>query len=242
VSHLEEVLASGTRSTGTRRAGVLVLVEGVYSMDGDVAPLREIREACDRHGARLLVDEAHATGVLGENGRGSIEHCGVDGKMDLVVGTFSKTLAATGGFVASSAEVINYVRFYARSYFFSASISPVIVACAAKALELIGREGDRRKRLWENIVYLRNRLVQLGFNVGNSNSAIIPIIVGDDGMLRKIGYEIHEKGVFANTVFFPAVPHNSSRIRLSVMATHTKEDLDTVVNAMKEIGEKHGLI
>lgn len=211
-------------------------------MDGDIAPLTGIVDAAKEFGARVMVDEAHATGVLGKTGRGSLEHHGLEGKVDIVMGTFSKSLGASGGFICSSSEVIDYLRFYARSYFFSASLPPVIAGCVLKALELIEKDGKIRDKLWDNIHYMKSQLKSLGFNVLESNSAIIPIIVGDDIKLRKMSSEIHDKGIFINSVFYPAVQRKSSRIRLSLISDHTRQDLDETLNVLEDTGKKFGII
>jgi glycine C-acetyltransferase len=240
IKSLRNVL--GRHSNTAPDSGKLVIVEGVYSMDGDIAPLAEIVSAAHEFGARVMVDEAHATGVLGKTGRGSIEHHGLEGKVDIVMGTFSKSLGASGGFICSTREVIDYLRFYARSYFFSASLPPSVAGSVMKALELI-QSGDKlRESLWWNINYMKGRLKELGFNVLDSNSAIIPIIIGDDVKLRKMAIEINGKGIYINSVFYPAVPRNSSRIRLSLMASHSKQDLDETLNVLEETGRKFGVI
>jgi glycine C-acetyltransferase len=233
---LEKVLKS------TQGKGRLVIVEGVYSMDGDLSCLDKITALTEEYRARLMVDEAHATGVLGETGRGCIEHFHLEGRVDIVMGTFSKSLAAMGGFICSKKEVINYIRFYARAYFFSASLSPVIVACVSKALDLIQNETDLRKKLWQNINYMKENLKSIGFNLCDSHSAIIPIVIRDEVKLRKIVRDIHERGVFLNAVFFPAVPRDSSRIRLSIMASLTKKDLDEALTVLEDVARKYGII
>ncbi|MBN1411071.1 MAG: aminotransferase class I/II-fold pyridoxal phosphate-dependent enzyme [Spirochaetales bacterium] len=224
------------------KTGKLIVVEGVYSMDGDIARLPAIKELASRYNARLMVDEAHATGVIGKTGKGSLEHHGLEGRIDIVMGTFSKALAGMGGFVCSGRKVINYIRFYARSYFFSASLSPVVAACVSKALDVIQAEPDRRERLFENIRYMVENLTKLGFNAGQTQSAIIPVFIGDDLVLRKMSRDIHKKGIFLNSIFFPAVPRDSSRIRLSLMADHSREDLDQTLNVLEKTARKYGVI
>ncbi len=222
--------------------GKLVIVEGVYSMDGDVADLPAILKVCREQGARLMVDEAHATGVLGKSGRGSIEHHNLEGQVDIVMGTFSKAIGVNGGFICSTREVVDYLRFYSRPYFFSTALSPVLAGSVLKVLELIEKGEDRRTALWENINYMRKNLKRLGFRVVEGHSAIIPILIGDDIKLRKMSAEIHEQGVFLNSVFYPAVPKNSSRIRMSLMATHSREDLDSTLSVLEQTGKKYGII
>lgn len=222
--------------------GILVIVEGIYSMDGDIADLPGILAVCRKHHARLMVDEAHATGVVGQSGKGSIEHHGLEGQIDLVMGTFSKALGVNGGFVAGSHAVIDYLRFYSRSYFFSTALAPVMAACALKALQLIQEGRSDCGQLWENIYYMTRQLKALGFRTVEGHSAIIPIIIGDDTLLRKMAADIHRRGIFLNSVFYPAVPRDSSRIRLSLMATHSREDLDRTLEALEQAGRQFGLI
>lgn len=225
-----------------KEKGTLVIVEGVYSMDGDLSPLDDIKKLTDEYNARLMVDEAHATGVVGEHGRGAIEHFQLEGEIDIVMGTFSKALGAMGGFVCSTKEVINYLRFYARSYLFSASLSPVIVACVSKAVDSLKNEPQLREILWKNINYMKEKLTSLGFNIGDSYSAIIPIHIGDEVTLRKMASEIHEKGIFLNSVFYPAVPQGQARIRLSLMTTLSRSHLDKALNVLEEVGKKYHVI
>jgi glycine C-acetyltransferase len=222
--------------------GKLVIIEGVYSMDGDVADLPNILAACKDHGARLMIDEAHATGVLGKTGKGTLEHYGLDGQVDIVMGTFSKAIGVNGGFICSSKEVVDYLRFYSRSYFFSTALTPVNVACALKALELIEKGDDLRAALWDNIHYMTSNLKRLGFQVVEGQSAIIPIMIGDDVILRKMSAEIHKQGIFLNSVFYPAVPKNSSRIRMSLMASHSRTDLNKTLEVLETVGKKYGVI
>ena len=222
--------------------GRLVIVEGIYSMDGDLSHLDQIKALTDKYKARLMVDEAHATGVLGKTGAGSIEHFGLEGQIDLVIGTFSKTFGAMGGFVCASQEVINYIRFYARAYLFSASLSPVIVATVLKSLEILRAEPNLREKLWQNIHYMKNNLIRLGYNIGESESAIIPIMVGKDMTLRKMAAELHAKGLFINSVFYPAVPQDSARIRMSLMADHSQADMDEALDILEQTGKKFGII
>jgi glycine C-acetyltransferase len=222
--------------------GKLVVVDGVFSMDGDIAPLPALIEVCRKHGARLMIDEAHATGVIGAQGRGTPEHHGVEGKVDIVAGTLSKGLGGVGGFVASTAEVVEYVRFYARSYMFSTALPPTVAASVLAALEVIATEPGLRQRLWDNIRYMRERLTAAGFDLGNSQTAIFPLILGDDVKVKEMGRILHELGIYVNPVFYPAVSRKLSRVRLSIMATHTREDLDQTVEACREAGRAVGAL
>ena len=223
-------------------AGKLVIVDSVYSMDGDIAPLPQIRKVAHAYGARLMVDEAHASGVIGKRGRGIADHFNMEGEIDIVAGTLSKALGGVGGFVASRKEVVNYLRYYARSYFFSTSLPPSVLASVSAAIDVIEEEPHLRQRLWHNIRYVKERLVSSGFNIGNTESAIIPIIIGDEMILRKMSKRIHEEGIYLNPVPYPAVPRGKCRFRLSLMATHTKDDLDRTLEVLEKAGREFGVI
>ncbi len=225
-----------------RFAGKLIIVDGVFSMDGDIARLPEIISLARQYGARVMVDEAHATGVIGKNGRGTPEHFNLEGQVDIVAGTLSKALGGLGGFVASSQEVVDYVRFYARAYMFSTSLPPVVAASVLAAIDVIEEEPERRARLHDNIGYMLKHLKALGFNTGNTETAIVPLIIGDDAKVKDLTLDLHQAGIYVNPVFYPAVPKGTARIRLSLMATHTKQDLDQALDALETLGRKHGII
>lgn len=223
-------------------AGKLIVVDGVFSMEGDVAPLPEIARLARRFGARLMVDDAHGLGVFGESGRGTPEHFGVEGEVDLLMGTFSKSLATVGGFVAGPAYVLNHLRHKARSGIFSAAPPPASVAAARKAIDIVEREPERRKHLWENAQYLKRELVALGFDTGESASPVIPILVGEDEDVYRAVMRLQELGVFANPVVSPAVPPGRAMIRTSVMATHVRDHLDRALEAFAIMGREFELI
>src|SRR5690554_4968295 len=235
---LEKVLASCDREF----QGKLIIVDGVFSMDGDISPLPEIKKLADKYGARIMIDEAHATGVIGENGRGTPEHFNMEGQIDIVAGTLSKALSGVGGFVASSREVVNYLRFYARSYMFSTALPPAVTGALIAGIDVIQTEPDLRKKLWYNIDYMIGNLKKMGFDLGNAQTGIIPINVGDEKILKLMSRDVHQAGIFLNPVYFPAVPKKLSRLRLSLMATHTQEDLDDTLEVLEKTGKKYGLI
>jgi len=235
---LERILQ---RAQGQFR-GKMVVVDGVFSMDGDIAPLPELIAICRRHGARLMIDEAHATGVIGAHGRGTPEYWGVEGQVDVVFGTLSKALGGVGGFVASTREVIDYLRIFARPYMFSTALPPAVAASVLAALDVIETEPEWRERLWDNIRYLTSHLRSLGFNLGNAQTAIVPLIIGDDYKVNEMARRLHERGIFVNPVFYPAVSRKLSRVRLSLMATHTREDLDLTLDACEKVGRELGII
>ena len=222
--------------------GKFVVIDGVFSMEGDVAKLPEIVELKNRYGARLMVDDAHGLGVFGENGRGTPEHFGLEEEVDLVMGTFSKSLATVGGFIAGRADVIDYCRHQARAEIFSAAAPPPSVAAAIKALEIIEREPERRKNLWENAHFMKREFETLGFDTGPSESPIIPLLIGDDIAAFAMTRKLQERGVFANPVISPAVPKGRSMMRTSYMATHTMEHLERALEAFAAVGREMGII
>lgn len=236
VASLEKKLAEVPADRGR-----LIVVDGVYSMEGDLAPLPEIVALKARFAARLMVDDAHGLGVLGPSGRGTPEHFAVEGDVDLVMGTFSKSLAAIGGFVAGDGVVIDYVRHTARSAVFSAALPPASAAAALKALEIVEREPERRKQLWEITAYMKRELLALGFDTGNSESPVIPIVVGDDARALRMVRRLHEEGVFVNCVISPAVPEDRAMIRTSYMATHQRAHLDRALDAIARVGRELGV-
>ncbi len=221
--------------------GKLVIVDGLYSMGGDIAPLPEITALCARYGARLMVDDAHAIGVLG-GGRGTAAHFGLTDKVDLIMSTFSKSFASLGGFVAGDSDVIHYVKHHARALIFSASIPPANAAAALAALQIMREEPERVQRLNAIGERMRRELRALGFNIGNSVSPIIPIIIGDDTRTLLTWKDLFEAGVFVNPVLAPAVPQGQQLLRTSYMATHTDEQLDYVLETYFRVGKQLGLI
>ncbi|MFN8438632.1 MAG: aminotransferase class I/II-fold pyridoxal phosphate-dependent enzyme [Cytophagales bacterium] len=235
---LEQILARNHSEYRTK----MVIIDGVYSMEGDIAKLDEIVEIARRYGALIMLDEAHATGVLGKNGHGTLEHFNLQRKVDIVTGTFSKALGAVGGFVAGSKEIITLLNFYARSYMFSAAISTPTVAAVLEALDIIEEEPEHRIKLWQNIIYFKSGLLSLGFNIGNCETAIFPIIIGNDNITKEICRELHESNIYVNPVLYPAVPKRLSRIRISLMSAHSFEQLDYVLNKLEHLGKKYNII
>ena len=213
---------------------IFVGVEGVYSMDGDLAPLDVIVPLCKSHNAILIVDDAHGTGVMGPHGRGTAERFGLEGQVDITMGTFSKTFSATGGFVAAAKPIINYLRFFARSYMFSASLPPTVIATVLAGLEVMEQEPERFRQLWDNVAYANDGLRNLGFAL-KSESPIFPLIVPVGMDLREAARRFHEAGIFVNSIEYPAVPISQQRFRVSLMATHTRQDLDRLLEVVGEI-------
>ncbi len=219
----------------------LVVVEGVYSMDGDTAPLGELIEVCRRHGARLMIDEAHSAFVFGENGRGVAEAQGFDDEIDIHLGTFSKSLGGQGGYIAGSGELINYLRGFSRSRFFSCALSPVVVAGLRKALEIARSEPELRTKLWENVAYMQKLLADAHVPIGDSTSQVIPIMVRDDQQIFAMGEEIFREGVFINPVRYPAVGKHKSRFRMSISAAHSKEELEEGAATIARVLRRYGI-
>jgi 8-amino-7-oxononanoate synthase len=222
--------------------GKLIVIDGVFSMEGDIANLPEIVALAKKYVARVMVDDAHGIGVLGRTGRGTAEYFNLEDKVDLIMGTYSKSLASIGGFISGSADVIHYIKHFARSLIFSASPPPASVASVSAALDIIENEPERREMLWKNTIKMFNGFKDLGFQVGPSQTPIIPIVVGDDEKAFTMAMMLQEEGVFANVAVSPAVPNGKALIRTSYMATHTDEHLDIVLKAFEKVGRKLGII
>lgn len=222
-------------------AGRLVVVDGLYSMGGDIAPLPELTALCRKYGARLMVDDAHAIGVLG-GGRGTAAHFGLTGQVDLIMSTFSKSFASLGGFIAGDEPVVHYIKHNARALIFSASIPAANAAAALAALKIMREEPERVQRLTQIGEKMRTAFRQLGFNIGNSSTPIIPIILGDNMKVLIFWKALFEAGVFVNAVLSPAVPEGMQLLRTSYMATHTDEQLDRVLEIFAQVGKNLGVI
>lgn len=210
----------------------LIVVDGVFSMEGDMANLPEIVRLKKKYNASIMVDEAHGLGVLGRQGRGTCDHFGVTDDVDLIMGTFSKSLAAIGGFIASDASVINYLRHNSRSYIFSASNTPAATAAARAALHIMKTEPERIQHLWDVTNYALTSFRQLGFEIGNTSTPIIPLYVRDMDKTFQVTTMLFEEGVFVNPVVPPACSPNDTLIRFSLMATHTKEQVDIAIEKL----------
>ncbi|MBN2653586.1 MAG: pyridoxal phosphate-dependent aminotransferase family protein [Nitrospirae bacterium] len=236
MSDLERVLAD---NNGRSK---LIVVDGVFSMEGDVVNLPEILKIARANGARLMVDDAHGIGVLGKTGRGTCEHFGLEDEVDLVMGTYSKSLASIGGFIAGDADVIHYIKHTARALIFSASPPPASVASVSAALDVIDSEPERIENLWKNTNKMLEGFRTMGFEIGPTQTPIIPVIVGTDETAFKFAMMLQEEGVFANVAVSPAVPQGKALIRTSYMATHTDKHLDIVLTAFSKVGKKLGII
>jgi 8-amino-7-oxononanoate synthase len=222
--------------------GKLVIVDGVFSMEGDVADLPAIIPLCQRYGARLAVDEAHSVGVMGDTGAGVHEHFGVTDACDILIGTFSKSFASIGGFAAGDETVMHYVKHHARALIFSASMPPYALAAVRESLRIIRSEPALRALAWRNRRRLKDGLAALGFDTGTSTTPIVPIVVGDSPRTFAFWKALFDHGVFTNPVIPPAVPEGSSRIRTSVMASHTDAQIDLALERIERAGKQVGLI
>ena len=236
VADLERVLAACPAD-----AGKLVVVDGVFSMGGDIAPLPDLIPICRRYGARLLVDDAHAVGVIG-GGRGTAARFGVTDDVDLIVGTFSKSFASIGGFVAGDEATLHWIQHLARSLIFSASLPAPNVAAALAALDVMEREPERVTRVNEIADRMRERYRDLGLDIGDSRTPIIPICIGDSLKAMQVWRSLFDAGVYVNVAIPPAVPAGQAILRTSYMATHTDDQMDRVIDAFNTVGEEHGLI
>ena len=224
------------------RAGRMVAVDGVFSMEGDIAPLPDIVKVAKKHGARLLVDEAHAVGVLGEHGEGAAEETGVLADVDLLVGTFSKSFASIGGYVAGEQRVIDYMKHHARSLIFSASMPPYAVATVQKCLDLMKEEPERRAQVRANADRVRSEFQRMGLDTSLSETPIVPIVTGTMETTFMFWKTLLQAGIFTNPVVPPAVPEGACLIRTSYMATHTEEHLETIVETVRKVARDLGLI
>jgi glycine C-acetyltransferase len=213
----------------------LVIVDGVYSQGGDLSPLPDILKICKKYGAFLFVDDAHGIGVMGNNGRGTIEYYDLLGQINVVTGTFSKSFGAVGGFVAGSHKLIQYLKFYSRASTFSAAPVPSVTASVLEAIEVIKREPERRMILWQNTMYLKNKLLELGFDIGNSDSPIVPVMIYDEMKAKQVARLLLDRGIYTMPIIYPGVKRNNARLRITVLATHTIRDLDRLINALIEV-------
>ncbi|WP_240315322.1 aminotransferase class I/II-fold pyridoxal phosphate-dependent enzyme [Mucilaginibacter pineti] len=236
LQELERILTISRGKYQTR----MVIIDGVYSQDGDFAHLPEIVKLCKQYGAYLVVDDAHGTGVIGKTGRGVIEHYDLFQEVDIITGTFSKSFAHIGGYLIAKPEVVRYLKFQARQHLFSVTAAPAS-ACILKSIDLIDEEPQWMRKLWENVEYFKSGLKGLGLNTGNTQSAIIPVKIGDPYKTAQAAKLLMDAGIYTNPIIYPAVSPADARIRMSVMATHTFEHLDQVLNAFEQVSHKLNL-
>jgi 8-amino-7-oxononanoate synthase len=234
--HLEKILK---KNKDKRK---LIITDGLFSMDGDLAPLPEILELAKLYHAMVLVDDAHATGIIGENGRGTPEHFGVEGKVDMVMGTFSKAVGALGGFLTGSPELIKVLKGRALSYIYSSSLPPEQACGIMAALKIIQKKPDLRAALWKNVRRLKSGLEEMGFDTMNCETQLIPIYIGEEAKARRAARLLFEKGILAPAILWPVVQHRKARIRVTAMATHTAAQIDRALEAFRDMGKELGVI
>jgi len=220
----------------------LIVVDGIFSMEGDIVKLPEIVELAEKYNATIMLDDAHSLGVIGKNGSGTASHFGLTDKVDLIMGTFSKSLASLGGFIAADKEVINYIKHNSRSLIFSASMTPASAATVLAAIDIMEKEPERIRNLWDITNYALNGLKSAGFQTGKSETPIIPLFIGNDIKALQLTQLLFEDGVFVNPVVAPAVPKEDSLIRYSLMATHTKEQVDISIDKIVKAAKRVGII
>ena len=242
-AHAEEQLASVKDQPGRK----LLITDGVFSMDGDIGPLPALCDVAEKYGAIMMVDDAHASGVLGKNGRGTVDHFGVHGRVDVQVGTLSKAIGALGGYVCGTRDLIEFLYHRGRPFLFSTSHPPSVAATCIAAFDVLENEPERIDRLWENTRYFKSELGNLGFNIGGkttpaSETPITPVIVGEGRLAMEFSRELFKEGVMATGIAFPTVAEGKARIRTIVTATHTREELDQALATMKSVGKRLGII
>lgn len=220
----------------------LVVTDGVFSMDGDIAPLPQIVELCEKYDALVMVDDAHASGVLGKNGRGTVDHYDLHGRVHIQVGTLSKAIGVLGGYVAGAQTLRDYLIHRARPFLFSTSHPPAVTAACHAALDVLLEEPELIDRLWENTRFFKEGIQKLGFDTGNSETPITPVIVGDDALAMRLSDELFELGVYAQGIVYPTVPQGKARVRTIVTAAHTKEELQYCIDAFEKAAKKLGIL
>lgn len=243
IGHAEEQLREVAGEAGRK----LLISDGVFSMDGDIGPLPALCDLAESYGAIMMVDDAHASGVLGRNGRGSIDHFGVHGRVDVQVGTLSKAIGALGGYVCGSRDLIEFLYHRARPFLFSTSHPPSVAATCIAAIDVLEQEPERIERLWENTNYFKKELGMLGFDIGGKNTPvsetpITPIIVGEGKLAMAFSRELFNQGVMATGIAFPTVPEGKARIRTIMTSSHTRENLDQALQVLKSAGRRLGII
>lgn len=238
IGRLEQLLK---RSSGKFRQ-ILVITDGIFSMDGDIAPLPEIIKVSKRFNAILMVDDAHATGVLGKTGRGTKEYYNIKEGIDIVMGTFSKAFASLGGFIAGSNVLIDYLRNKARSFIYSTGLPPSVLASSLAAIEVVEKEPELRQNLWKNVEKIKRGLKSLGFDTMKSETQIIPILIGKEDLTMKMSESLFKEGILAVAIRPPSVPKGTSRIRVSIMATHTDGHIRRALEAFGKVGRRLGVI
>ncbi len=243
VAHAEELLREIQNEAGRK----LLITDGVFSMDGDIAPVDRLCDLADKYGTIMMVDDAHASGVLGRNGRGSVDHFHCDGRVDVQVGTLSKAIGALGGYVCGSRDLIEYLYHRARPFLFSTSHPPSVAATCIAAFDILENEPERIQRLWDNTAYFKQQLASAGFNIGGvttpaSETPITPVIIGDGRATMEFSRKLFDAGVMATGIAFPTVPEGKARVRTIMTSEHTRAQLDEALDVMSRVGKGMGLI
>jgi len=243
VAHCEELLQEVAKEPGKK----LVITDGVFSMDGDIGPVGELAALCEKYGAIMMVDDAHASGVLGRNGRGSVDHFNVHGKVDVQVGTLSKAIGALGGYVCGSRDLIDFLYHRARPFLFSTSHPPSVAATCIAAFDILENEPERIERLWANTAYFKEQLARVGFDIGGrttpaSETPIIPIILGDGRKTMEFSRELFANGLMATGIAFPTVPEGKARVRIIMTSEHTRPELDQALEILVRVARKMNLL
>jgi len=235
---LEEVL----KTNRDKYRNILIITDGVFSMDGDIAKLPEIVELAEKYEAMTYVDDAHGSGVLGESGRGTVDHFGLHGRIDFSIGTLSKAIGVLGGYVAGSNTMYEWLNHRARPVLFSTSLPPAAVGAIIEAIKMLMESTEYTDRLWDNAKYFKAKLGKLGFNTGHSQTPITPVIIGEESKTMEFSRELFNNGVFVSGIVFPTVPRGTGRVRCMVTAAHTKEQLDRAGDAFEKVGNKMHII
>ncbi len=238
MDHLEEQL----KQNRDKYKQILVITDGVFSMDGDIAPLPEIVELTKKYDAMIYVDDAHGSGVLGENGRGTVDHFHLHGQIDFCIGTLSKAIGVIGGYVASSKEVVDWLNHRARTILFSTSMTPPSVAACIAAIKLLMTNKEYTEKLWRNAKYFQKGVKSLGFDIGKTQTPITPLMIGDEAKANRFSKTLLEKGLFASPIVFPTVPKGLARIRCMISAEHEMENLDKAISILDKAGKEQGVI
>ncbi|WP_425671552.1 glycine C-acetyltransferase [Bacillus subtilis] len=220
----------------------LIVTDGVFSMDGNIAPLPDIVELAEKYDAFVMVDDAHASGVLGENGRGTVNHFGLDGRVHIQVGTLSKAIGVLGGYAAGSKVLIDYLRHKGRPFLFSTSHPPAVTAACMEAIDVLLEEPEHMERLWENTAYFKAMLVKMGLTLEESQTPILPILIGDEGVAKQFSDQLLSRGVFAQSIVFPTVAKGKARIRTIITAEHTKDELDQALDVIEKTAKELQLL
>jgi glycine C-acetyltransferase len=220
----------------------LLITDGVFSMDGDIGPLPELVPLAERYGAIMMIDDAHSSGVLGRNGRGTVDHFGLHGRVDIQVGTLSKAIGVLGGYVCGSRDLIEFLYHRARPFLFSTSHPPAVAAACIAAFDILEREPERIDRLWDNTRYFKSELAKIGFNTGNSETPITPIMVGEAAAAHRFSRELFDEGLYSTGIGYPTVPEGKARIRTIVTATHTREMLDRALDILRRVAKRMGIL